>query len=173
MNTFANFGIEIPAHASGNVRCVCPQCSAGRKKSRDKCLSVNVTTGVWLCQHCGFKGTLKQRKPYARTSAARYSQNAIDGALKIIRASERGEKLEPAILAKSKAIIQAIPPHARTMSYKAQQAYNDLILKMTVISLADYKPKVTLCDGCGNPFDQNDTFPGSWHCMRCHAKAAR
>ena len=34
----------------------CPECSHTRKKSRDKCLSVNTETGVFNCHHCGYSG---------------------------------------------------------------------------------------------------------------------
>ena len=42
----------------GNHRTTCPECSAGRKNKRDKCLSVTVGDGeaVWFCHHCGHSG---------------------------------------------------------------------------------------------------------------------
>lgn len=59
MKTFADFGIEV-RHTSGQDYTTCPQCSADRKKKRVKCLSVNVTEGVWNCHHCGWTGSLLQ-----------------------------------------------------------------------------------------------------------------
>lgn len=58
MQTFADYGINIPAHAVGEHRTTCPQCSPHRKKSRDKCLSVNVDKGTWFCFHCEWHGGL-------------------------------------------------------------------------------------------------------------------
>lgn len=60
MKTFADFGIDVPHSAAGEVDVTCPQCSPTRKKKHVKCLGVNVREGVWFCQHCGFAGTLKQ-----------------------------------------------------------------------------------------------------------------
>lgn len=39
--TFADVGIAIPAGRSGEIDVLCPECSHTRKKSRQKCLSVN------------------------------------------------------------------------------------------------------------------------------------
>jgi len=59
MKTFRDFGIDVPAGASGNVKTTCPQCSHSRRKQSSPCLSVNLDEGVWNCWHCGWKGTLK------------------------------------------------------------------------------------------------------------------
>lgn len=61
MKTFADFGIEIPWGASGEVDVLCPKCSPTRKKSHDRCLSVNIEKGTWICHHphCGWKDSLK------------------------------------------------------------------------------------------------------------------
>jgi len=53
MKTLLDFGIEIEP---GQDRTLCPQCSPGRMKSYDKCLSVDQDKGVWFCHHCGWKG---------------------------------------------------------------------------------------------------------------------
>ncbi len=59
MKTFRDFGIEIDEGSGDeNVRTTCPQCSPGRHKSYEKCLSVNVRQGVWYCHHCGWTGGL-------------------------------------------------------------------------------------------------------------------
>jgi len=64
MQTFSEFNIEIPAGASGQMRTLCPSCSGQRKKSSEKCLSVNVTDGTWLCHHCGHSGGLGSKKDF-------------------------------------------------------------------------------------------------------------
>lgn len=60
MKTFADYGIVIPAGASGEIKIPCPQCSAGRKKQNYPCLNVNVDTKVWHCWHCEWAGGLKE-----------------------------------------------------------------------------------------------------------------
>jgi twinkle protein len=64
MQTFSDFNIEIPAGASGQIRTLCPKCSGERKKSREKCLSVNVTDGTWHCHHCGHSGGLGSKDDF-------------------------------------------------------------------------------------------------------------
>ena len=59
MKTFADFGIEVRG-TSGQEYTTCPQCSADRKKRKVKCLSINLTEGVWNCHHCGWTGSLLQ-----------------------------------------------------------------------------------------------------------------
>jgi len=54
--TFEDFGIQVTG--SGEVSITCPQCSAGRKKKNDRCLSVNTDKGVWHCNHCEWSGGL-------------------------------------------------------------------------------------------------------------------
>ena len=50
--------IEIPVNKnSGEVVTTCPSCSHSRKKSKDKCLGVNLDMGVAHCNHCGAKAT--------------------------------------------------------------------------------------------------------------------
>src|SRR5258706_15344597 len=59
MKTFADFGIDISeTRGAGEVKTTCCQCSHLRKKSAFKCLNVNVDTGLWLCHHCGWSGSL-------------------------------------------------------------------------------------------------------------------
>ncbi len=59
MKTWADFRIELPAGASGEIDVLCPECSPTRKKKHVRCLSVNVEKGVWNCAHCAWTGTLK------------------------------------------------------------------------------------------------------------------
>ncbi|QSV44420.1 toprim domain-containing protein [Geobacter benzoatilyticus] len=69
---WTDFGITIPQGKTGEVATTCPQCSPHRKKQNVKCLSVNVDKGVWHCNHCDWRGTLKsgaeeRSNPYAWT----------------------------------------------------------------------------------------------------------
>ena len=59
--TFEENGIYL-RDTSGQEKTTCPKCSNGRRKSSDKCLSVNIDEGVWHCHHCGWKGSLKKVK---------------------------------------------------------------------------------------------------------------
>lgn len=56
--TFTDHGIELPPGRSGEVDTTCPRCSPTRRKSREKCLSVNTADGTWHCHHCGWSGGL-------------------------------------------------------------------------------------------------------------------
>lgn len=54
---FAAEGIDVSqSHGGPEVKTVCPQCSHTRKKATQKCLNVNLDTGVWHCWHCSFAG---------------------------------------------------------------------------------------------------------------------
>jgi len=72
MNSFTDFQIDLHGGSGVEVTTTCPQCSAKRKNSKAKCLSVNTEKGVWVCHHCDWRGTLKAgeeqtgRKIYAR-----------------------------------------------------------------------------------------------------------
>jgi twinkle protein len=57
---FSEFGIDIKGRTSGLFKATCPKCSDSRKNKRDKCLSVNISEGVWNCHNCGFKGTINK-----------------------------------------------------------------------------------------------------------------
>ena len=60
---FRDYNIDIrSSRTSGEVNCLCPQCSHTRKKKTDKCLSVNLDKKSWFCHHCGWKGTLAAEK---------------------------------------------------------------------------------------------------------------
>jgi len=56
---FSDYGIHISA-SSGETRTTCPRCSHSRKKSKEKCLAVNIDKQVWDCKHCGWSGGLKE-----------------------------------------------------------------------------------------------------------------
>ena len=54
---WATLRIDTRGRASGEVKTLCPMCSASRKHKRDKCLSVNLSEGVYKCHNnCGFAG---------------------------------------------------------------------------------------------------------------------
>ncbi len=59
MKTFKDYGIDVPNDRSGQFYTTCPKCSHLRKKKTSKCLSVNLSQGVWRCHHCDFKGHLE------------------------------------------------------------------------------------------------------------------
>lgn len=52
----AALGIDLRGRTSGDLKTTCPQCSAGRKKPHDPCLSVNVGEGLYHCHNCGWAG---------------------------------------------------------------------------------------------------------------------
>lgn len=49
--------IELPSKKSGEVVTTCPACSHLRKKTKDKCLGINLDHGIAHCNHCGAKAT--------------------------------------------------------------------------------------------------------------------
>lgn len=53
-----DLGIKLSRH-QGNEKTFCPQCSDSRKNKRDRCLSVNVTTGQYNCHNCGWHGNVR------------------------------------------------------------------------------------------------------------------
>lgn len=71
METYEKYGIVLPnGRTTGEVYTTCPQCSESRKKSKDKCLAINLDKRVWHCNHCDWKGFLKaervERKEYVK-----------------------------------------------------------------------------------------------------------
>jgi twinkle protein len=61
LKTFADYGIEVSS-GSGKTKTTCPQCSHTRKKKKAKCLSINLTEGIWYCHHCGWSGSLNNKR---------------------------------------------------------------------------------------------------------------
>lgn len=51
---FERIGIDVDKVRSNAT--TCPKCSHRRKKRHDRCLSVNLSTGHYTCNHCDFKG---------------------------------------------------------------------------------------------------------------------
>ncbi len=74
--TFADVGIDIPPGRSGEVDTLCPECSHTRKKSRDRCLSVNTEKGTWCCMHCGWSGGLGNPTPNGYGAPLRTAETA-------------------------------------------------------------------------------------------------
>lgn len=61
--TYADLNIDIPpGRTTGQVYTKCPTCSHDRKKKNVKCLGVNLDQGIFHCNHCGWKGTINERK---------------------------------------------------------------------------------------------------------------
>lgn len=61
--SFEDLGIDMrgaSAHAGGNFRTTCPQCSESRRPEhrRQKCLSLNPSKGAYNCFNCGWRGYL-------------------------------------------------------------------------------------------------------------------
>src|SRR6478609_6404871 len=60
---WSDLNIDIPrGKISGQVYTICPQCSHERRKKNAKCLSVNLDEGVYNCQHCHWKGSIRKKQ---------------------------------------------------------------------------------------------------------------
>lgn len=64
MKTWSDLGIDLSMNVTGQQRTLCPACSAARKNSKERCLSVNADDFTFLCHHCGYSGALKQKEEY-------------------------------------------------------------------------------------------------------------
>ena len=58
--SYMDYGISLPVDSTGQQYTVCPQCSESRKKTQDKCLSVDTDRQIWNCHHCHWTGKLKK-----------------------------------------------------------------------------------------------------------------
>lgn len=59
---YRDFKIDIrSSKTTGEIQCLCPECSQTRKKKNDKCLSVNLDKQTWFCHHCQWKGSLANK----------------------------------------------------------------------------------------------------------------
>lgn len=58
MKSWAELGIDLRGHASGEIKTVCPQCSPHRKKKGYPCLNVNIDRGLYHCWHCSWSGVV-------------------------------------------------------------------------------------------------------------------
>lgn len=65
MDTFEAHGIiGVNYSKQDEQHLLCPVCSHTRKKSKDKCLGVNVGKSLWGCNHCGWSGKLITEPTY-------------------------------------------------------------------------------------------------------------
>jgi len=55
---FSDYGIIVD-NGRDQQRVSCPECTPYRQKKNIKDLAVNIKEGIWLCHHCGWKGSLK------------------------------------------------------------------------------------------------------------------
>lgn len=54
-------GINLRGHTYGQIKTLCPKCSAKRHNKSDRCLSVNIDNGVYSCHHCEYEGGVSNR----------------------------------------------------------------------------------------------------------------
>jgi hypothetical protein len=78
--------IDVPSIAPGVQYTTCPQCSHTRKKSKEKCLRVNIDDrgACWKCCHCEWTGPEKgsgKANGHARGFGATYDFDNADGKL--------------------------------------------------------------------------------------------
>lgn len=57
MDRFKELGIDTHGRTSGKMKTKCPWCHAQRTDKRDKSLSVNLDTKLYLCHYCGAHGS--------------------------------------------------------------------------------------------------------------------
>ena len=67
MIELTKLGIDLKGRTSGEFKTTCPKCSSGRKKQNDACLSVNITTGIYHCFNCEWKGNAMKREREEKT----------------------------------------------------------------------------------------------------------
>lgn len=82
MYTFLNWDqIDHKGNQSGTYKTVCPLCSEGRKKKKDKCLTVYYTTGIAKCFHCealSFRDSDQDKKDFKVKTYDLPTQNWIN-----------------------------------------------------------------------------------------------
>ena len=66
MKRYEDFGIKgVNLFYAGQQKVFCPQCHASRTKHQhDKSLSVYTSKGVWNCHHCGWSGSLYEKRAF-------------------------------------------------------------------------------------------------------------
>lgn len=60
---FADLSMERVG-TNGCIRCICPECEDSRTHHGNKDCSINPSTGVWHCYHCGASGYVMSVKDY-------------------------------------------------------------------------------------------------------------
>ena len=68
--TYQDYKINLPMSAVGQHYTICPECSATRKKSSNKCLGIDADRQIWNCNHCGWSGSLRMQKKVKREKPA-------------------------------------------------------------------------------------------------------
>jgi len=66
MRKYEDFGIRgVNLYDGGQQKVYCPQCQSTRNKHpHDRSLSVFVIKGIWKCHHCGWSGSLYEKKEH-------------------------------------------------------------------------------------------------------------
>ena len=69
MRNFIKYGLNIDPAGKEEQYCTCPECSESRKAEHQKlkCCGVNITKGVWHCNHCGASGYVPTIKEEQKT----------------------------------------------------------------------------------------------------------
>lgn len=177
--TFADFGIVVPAFHGGEWRTTCPQCSHTRKKKSDRCLSVNVTQGIWYCHHCQWKGALSEKSPadLRRIESRRVQQGEIDHAI-IVTELARAEHAHGAIhtesdlatIQRAVTLLKSVSPSRRKLSELKPPKNVRLAIDLAFREGREhiqFDEACSLCDRCGNPYLVRD---GGWLCAICAAE---
>ena len=73
-----NLEIDLKRKTSGETKCICPKCSHKRKNKKDKCLSVNIDTGLYNCHNCGWGGNVNFIKKKEYTVPVKVHANVTD-----------------------------------------------------------------------------------------------
>ena len=77
---YIDYGIHIGGLHSNNsseIYTTCPICSHTRKKKSNKCLSVNIEKGIWICHHCGWSGCLKNKDERWKITEKHFGKSII------------------------------------------------------------------------------------------------
>lgn len=63
---WGKYDIDVSKVVGGKT--ICPKCSHNRKHKKDKCLSVDLTEGLFNCHNCGYSGSAKdfKKKEYVK-----------------------------------------------------------------------------------------------------------
>lgn len=64
MFNWNELGIKTYGRQKGEAKLLCPRCSAERKNKTDKCLSVNLDSGLFNCHHCEWSGKASEMGGY-------------------------------------------------------------------------------------------------------------
>ena len=76
MDRFKELGIDTHGRTSGKMKTKCPWCHAQRTDKRDKSLSVNLDTKLYLCHYCGAHGSTE--KPHGDPEQGALTQKQIE-----------------------------------------------------------------------------------------------